>query len=315
MAGIGINAVAKLAGISQATLRSWERRYDAVSPKRTSTGRRSYREQDIDRLRMLANLVRSGHSIGEIAKLSLANLRKLDPVPTIATPPSSPDIAPRLTALLPPHEDLDLLSSAILAEAKRLAPREFVFRVAVPLMREVGCRVEAGAMSIFQEHGISMVVRDMLARHYRALRDRSIRQGRSRRHPPLLFTTSSGNIHEIGILAAAVLSEAAGVGTCYLGPNLSAFETAQAALASRSEKIVISYLPKSSRHSPNLPAVSVQEYSRELLRLLPKSHELWVGGEAYPTFSHPRAQPIATLEEFEKRILAHKISLRKEPSC
>lgn len=66
----GISAVSRLTGISTHVLRIWERRYCAVDPARTDSKRRQYTREHIRRLTLLKTLTESGHSIGNLAKLT-----------------------------------------------------------------------------------------------------------------------------------------------------------------------------------------------------------------------------------------------------
>ena len=70
-----IGAVAKVTGIGTETLRAWERRYQAVLPKRSESGDRIYTADDLSKLFLLKNLVDAGNSIGTIAHLSVAELK------------------------------------------------------------------------------------------------------------------------------------------------------------------------------------------------------------------------------------------------
>jgi DNA-binding transcriptional MerR regulator len=72
-----IGDVARYVGVSTHALRAWERRYGTVEPQRTPGGSRLYDAAQIDRLKTLKDLTDYGHSIGEIAKLSLAELKRL----------------------------------------------------------------------------------------------------------------------------------------------------------------------------------------------------------------------------------------------
>lgn len=71
-----IGAAAQLAGLSPNTVRTWERRYEAVSPSRTRGGGRRYTDADVERLQLLRVLTASGAAIGEVADLDTAELRK-----------------------------------------------------------------------------------------------------------------------------------------------------------------------------------------------------------------------------------------------
>jgi DNA-binding transcriptional MerR regulator len=53
-----------------------ERRYDLVTPMRSERGGRLYSQEDVDRLSIIKRLVDSGHAIGTIAELSMAQLRE-----------------------------------------------------------------------------------------------------------------------------------------------------------------------------------------------------------------------------------------------
>lgn len=74
--GYRIGAVCRMTGISQHVLRVWEKRYGVVEPLRSETGRRLYREGEINRLSMLKALVDRGHAIGSIAGLDDAELER-----------------------------------------------------------------------------------------------------------------------------------------------------------------------------------------------------------------------------------------------
>jgi DNA-binding transcriptional MerR regulator len=70
-----IGAVARLTGITPDTLRIWERRYAAVSPQRSPRGGRLYSAGDLERLRLMKQLVDAGDAIGEVAGLETETLQ------------------------------------------------------------------------------------------------------------------------------------------------------------------------------------------------------------------------------------------------
>ena len=72
-----IRALANRTGLSQHTIRAWERRYAALEPTRTGTNRRIYGESDVERLALLKKAVDDGHSIGQIARLSSDELKRM----------------------------------------------------------------------------------------------------------------------------------------------------------------------------------------------------------------------------------------------
>ena len=52
-----IQMVSKLTGISIHTLRAWEKRYQAVVPERDSSGRRTYNDSELEKLKILGKSV------------------------------------------------------------------------------------------------------------------------------------------------------------------------------------------------------------------------------------------------------------------
>jgi DNA-binding transcriptional MerR regulator len=72
----GIGAVAKLTGLTDHTIRVWERRYKAVVAQRAPNGRRVYAPTDVEKLGLLKRLTDQGLSIGQIAGCSIEELRE-----------------------------------------------------------------------------------------------------------------------------------------------------------------------------------------------------------------------------------------------
>ncbi|MDF1753319.1 MAG: MerR family transcriptional regulator [Verrucomicrobiales bacterium] len=71
-----ISTVCRLVGLTSANLRIWEKRYGAVTPTRSSSGRRQYSRRDLQRLTLLKTLTSLGHSIKSSAKLPFAELER-----------------------------------------------------------------------------------------------------------------------------------------------------------------------------------------------------------------------------------------------
>ena len=72
-----IQVVARRTGLSADVIRVWERRYGIVTPERASNSRRLYSDEDVEKLIMLRRATSAGRRIGDVADLSLRNLREL----------------------------------------------------------------------------------------------------------------------------------------------------------------------------------------------------------------------------------------------
>lgn len=65
---VGIHEVQQLTGISQATLRMWEKRYGWPTPPRDENGYRIFNKTLINDLKRVKNLLETGVPVGEVIK-------------------------------------------------------------------------------------------------------------------------------------------------------------------------------------------------------------------------------------------------------
>ena len=113
----GIGAVARLTGLTDHTIRVWERRYGAVVAQRAPNGRRVYKPADVDKLGLLKRLTDQGLSIGQIAGDSIDELRE-----------RAQSLSELVTVPVPDHIGIavlgDLLPSQLAAYEHDVAPVE-----------------------------------------------------------------------------------------------------------------------------------------------------------------------------------------------
>ena len=286
-----IRAVARLTGLSVDTLRAWERRHGVVTPVRDDRGR-LYSGADVKRLQLLAAAVERGHAIGRLAALSDSQLEDLIAAPTAARAledGGTADTAPgaSLTTLLAALQAFN--AAAVERELNRLSlalkPRDLVHQVLFRFLKQVGDEWHANRLNIAQEHLLSGAVRNLLGAMVRIYSKDDV----SRR---LLFATLSGERHEFGILAAAMLAAAGGLGVVYVGADVPARLIVDSAARSGVDVVVL--------------GVMYSDSSRELRRQvdyvidhLPGRVELWVGGPLPSTVDRTlTGRPIVRLTDF-----------------
>ena len=73
----GIAEVERHTGLGKDTLRVWERRYGFPSPGRDDQGQRFYTQPEVERLRVIATLLRAGHRPGRVVTLEHSALLAL----------------------------------------------------------------------------------------------------------------------------------------------------------------------------------------------------------------------------------------------
>ncbi len=286
-----IAVVAHRTGLTQLVLRAWERRYAAVVPGRTPTGRRRYSDQDLQKLLLLKHLTDNGHRIGDVADLSVAQLEDLyeetlaGAGPKVTQPqglPSGPDqlLDEALMAVgnLDGRQLEDVLDRGLLD----LSKPDLRSRLLVPLLHEIGRRWQDGQLRVAHEHMATSIVTTFLA----ALNSR---YRVSAAAPVLVVATPVGHLHELGGLLAASSAFEQGWDVLYLGPDLPAEDIA-AAVRQRGARAVLLSLVYPF-HDPN----TITEL-RELRRLLGSDIPLLAGGQAVPSY-------LSTLNELRAVII------------
>ncbi len=226
-----IGYVSIATGLSTHVLRAWERRYAAVSPCRSASGRRLYSQEDIDRLILLQRAVARGHSISQIAGLGVKKLAGLTGSSTrqklellsaakLTSIPHTIDSCIQATARLDDSTLSGLLDRAEVQHGRKA----LIEAIIVPFMAEVGQRWRDGDMRISHEHLASCVVgrclNGMLA----------CNKGSSEHAPRLMIATPSGQNCHLGALAVAVIAGDHGWEPVCVGPDLPSAEIASACM-------------------------------------------------------------------------------------
>jgi DNA-binding transcriptional MerR regulator len=279
-----LGAVVRLTGLSDHVLRAWERRYEAVRPQRTKGGTRRYRESEVERLKLLAAAVESGHPIGDIAGLPDAELRR-----RVRQAESGP--RPPLQAILDALErmDAEAVERLLGQQLAALGARRFLSSVALPLLTRVGELWEKGGLCVASEHLASTALRNLLGGTLR-------RVGTALQVPPILFTTLSGDRHELGALAAAVLAVELGANAIYLGPDLPSDEIVTAAGATQAAAVAVGV-------SEYAPLRQREHALKELHAALPRGISLWVGGAGSGDLRLPEgAEHVADFDALESKV-------------
>lgn len=266
-----IRVAARRTGLSTATIRAWERRYGAVSPGRSSGGRRLYSDRDLARLLVLRRLTELGRSIGSVAALSddqAAALLEEDRGVSSARsrgPEDEPWRERAYAKLL--RLDAGALERTLRRARSSLGARAFLLRVAAPLLEQIGEGWQAGEVGPAQEHLASAVIEQLLAEVACEAEDPEIDS------PCLLVATLPGERHAMGARMAAATAALEGWSVGYLGPDLPPGEIAAAARALEADVVGISIV---SYETPDL----VLDALRELREALPPHVELCIGGRA-----------------------------------
>lgn len=274
-----IRAVEAKTGLTQHTIRAWERRYGVVSPQRTDTNRRVYDETDVEKLSLLRAVLAAGHSISNVAHLSaeeLSGLLERGVVPA-ASSAGTDEVSWALLDQGKAHV-MALDSAGLLSVLDRglalLGVSGVVAGIIHPLAEWIGDSWHAGRLRIGHEHMASAVIRTFLDRARSGLLPLP-------NAPAIVVATPLGQVHEMGAQIVAVCLAVAGHKVVYLGADLPAEDIAHAANSIRAEAVCLSLV-----YAEGGSAV-FGEIER-LGSLLEPGTSLVLGGRAAPAFEHIR---------------------------
>ena len=296
-----IRYVAQQTGLSTHVIRVWEKRYQAVVPKRTESNQRMFSGMDIERLKMLRTSVRIGHSISQIAGLSseeLMQLVKLDVADaskvSTAREPGSLDATyfydRSLSAVL--NFDAKGLESVLDRAAVHLSKMELIKAVIEPLCQKIGELWEQGELKVINEHMTTTVIRSFL---WNLLRSAQV----SETSPKIVIATPAGHQHELGALAIALIACESNWQSLYFGPSLPAEEIAAAVTYADARAVALSITYLEDSHQLNLEVKKLRCY-------LDDDITIFIGGQdASPLvnfFDAPEIQILNDVDSFRTAI-------------
>ncbi len=240
-----IQAVAKMTGLSAATLRAWERRYGIPMPVRTDSRYRLYSANDVASIQEMRALCESGVSPSDAANQVRQRRARLAP-----QKPTDPFAEARARLLDAAKRFAgDAIDSELVHLAWAAEPIILFERVVEPLLVEVGEQWERGEVSIAAEHFLSERIESLL---------RSTLRMQSRGKTGLaLLACVEGEQHVNGLLGLGLKLSALGLGVEVLGASTppSAIEDVLQALRPR-------FVGLSCSITPPAPAKMFQAYAR-----------------------------------------------------
>ena len=237
-----IKAVAHMAGVTEPTLRAWEKRYSILTPQRTESGHRRYTKRDIYRVIWLKQRLEEGMSISQASTLlqtqaddSIVKLIQHDLSPdwpsspakrSVATPNPRTNISSNIRSLPILANELlnhfldfnEQRADNLLAEAVGLySPEEVCVQLMQPVLEKIGDRWMSNEVTIANEHFASNLCRTRV----NSLTDSLplIESG-----PLILTGCGPQEFHELGVIITNYFLRRHGWRVIYLGQNVPALD-------------------------------------------------------------------------------------------
>lgn len=194
-----IKAVSKLLDMPTVTIRSWETRYQAITPERTDSGHRVYTEENLNDLKWLKKQIHeNGLNISQA--VNLLKTKKAEETMTEFMPDSNGDESDQRF-----KKQIDELYAAVFEleadKCNRLLDLYFsqfnyhtvFFSIVVPLMYKVGTEWERGNLHVVKEHMISNIIL------HRSIRFFSVFET-SPSLPRVMAICPQGEQHQLGLI-------------------------------------------------------------------------------------------------------------------
>lgn len=258
-----MGAVSRLTGLSEHTLRAWEKRFGFPAPVRLDSGHRRYPVEQVRRLSAIQAALARGHRVGDLIGLDEAAIDALLTTPPDSTPqPSSVSSLSYLDLCL--QLETETLAIRLRADAAALGVTRFLAEKLIPFIAAIGDGWQKGTLAIRHEHAATEII-DGVLRELRTPRERGL-TGR-----PVLLATLPGESHALGLQLVGLMIVSRGVPVRILGTGSPVAEIAESAAAFRAASVALSMT------APGISASTRRDVAR-LRSLLPHSTPLWLGG-------------------------------------
>lgn len=298
-----IKAVANLTGLTIHVIRAWEKRYNAVVPRRTDTNRRLYSHDDVEKLKLLSRASEMGYSIGNIASYNITELEKI-----VGDKRSA-----EVTKLVVNEENnsfdsnrdyyKNCLDSIIDLNAQELEKElykalvdmtqpVFLKNLLAPLLQKIGEMWKSGRIRIINEHLSTAVIRKILNS---LIDNNNVPQNA----PTILIATPKGQMHELGALMVGVLASADGWKVMYMGPNLPGEEIVAAIEKIKPKIVALSIIYPGDDFT-------LDNEMRKLNNLLGRKYKIITGGRSAYDYKDDlekmNAKILVDLDEFREEL-------------
>lgn len=259
-----------ITGIKAHTIRIWEKRYNLITPFRTSTNIRYYDNDQMKKLVNVASLMRSGMKISKVSDLSNDQLidevnKQLDEEARTEGSAYETYTGKLITSGL--EFDEATFNSVFANAMLRYGLQVCYDKILIPLMNRVGMFWCTNHMNPAQEHFVSNLVKQKL---YAAID--SLPPAVSDQKTCLLFLPQNEH-HEIGLLMSKYILRNAGKNVIYLGQRVP-FVNLKGTVAQMRPQQILFFMVQMH------PQEQLQEYL-ELISSEFKSLQIFVSGFPY----------------------------------
>jgi DNA-binding transcriptional MerR regulator/methylmalonyl-CoA mutase cobalamin-binding subunit len=258
-----ISFVSRETGISTATLRKWEQRYDFPKPRRENGYNRLYSDLELSYLREVKRLLDQGAKPSELLTGKAEQILQLTHNQSEQDKNKPAVFINKALELMINHK-MKELRVLLEKKLKKIGVFAFVEEIAAPLTIAVGEHWANGTISIFTERCYS--------EQMYALLTAVVKAGLPGNDTPIiLLTTLSGERHTLGLAMIQALLFEQGACCINLGAELPILEIPKAVSHYQANIVGLSF-------SASYPKRAIVSTLAELRASLPADITVWIGG-------------------------------------
>lgn len=213
MANYTIRDIESFTGIKAHTIRIWEKRFNLLSPDRTSTNIRHYSDDDLKKILNISVLQRNGQKISSIVKLNAIELSEKVSFISLSSHSHIDQIDSLINAML----DLDQgkfeknLQGAIIKYGFEKTLVEIIY----PLFEKIGLLWLDGSINPAYEHFVSNIIRQKIIVAIDSIADSHTNESKT-----FVLFLPEMEYHELGLLFYYYLLKINNHKVYYLGENV-----------------------------------------------------------------------------------------------
>ncbi len=208
-----IRDLEKMTGIKAHTIRIWEKRYQVVKPKRTSTNIRYYCDEDLKRLLNISALIKQGFKISQLAELGDDELNEK----IMNAYSHESEETSRIDNLVTAMIDLDepRFEKTIHLATLNMGFEHTILNIIYPFLERIGILWLTGTINPAQEHFVSNLLRQKLLV---AIDNLIVKPARDSKR--FILFLPENELHELGLLFYSYLVRKSGHKIIYLGQSV-----------------------------------------------------------------------------------------------
>lgn len=285
-----IKAAAKILDMPKVTIRSWETRYNAITPARTESGHRLYSDQNLEDLQWLKIQVQNnGVKISEAVKQLHSSKRQPANKAEIQEDENPIPYHKQVQELYLAASEMDTERFTYLLDLNfsLFHHRTVFFSIITPLMIRIGEEWEKGRITVAHEHLISHIIQQRFTQFFRIFPTSSDL-------PKVMALCPSGEHHSLGLLLFTLFLREKGYPVLYFGQN-TPFDGLSEVVEQQNIKTVClsiadpalrptveSYIAALSKTNPNLQFLVGGQGIEQLTR----DNNTWFLGDSYESWQY-----------------------------